>query len=116
MIYLASTESARHVIFGLLLRRAGENPGRGTTLDQFSEVEEGGIVGNPRGLLHVVCHNDNGEIFFQIQNQFLDPSCRNWVKSRGGLVHENDVRLDGDCPGDAEPLLLAAREAQATGV
>ncbi len=35
------------------------------------------------------------------------------VERRAGLVHQEHVGLDGDGPGDAEPLLLAAGQARA---
>jgi hypothetical protein len=35
------------------------------------------------------------------------------VQRRGGLVHQDHVRLDGDGAGDAQPLRLPARQAQA---
>ena len=35
------------------------------------------------------------------------------VERRAGLVHQQHLGLDGDRPGDAQPLLLAAGEAGA---
>ena len=35
------------------------------------------------------------------------------VQRRAGLVHQQHLGLDGDGAGDAQPLLLAAGEAQA---
>ncbi len=32
------------------------------------------------------------------------------IQGAGRLVHQDNLRFDGDGPGDAEPLLLAARE------
>ena len=32
------------------------------------------------------------------------------VEGGAGLVHEDDLGLGGDGPGDAQPLLLAARQ------
>ena len=37
---------------------------------------------------------------------------RDRVEGRGGLVEQQHVRFDRDRPGDAEPLLLAAGEAE----
>ena len=34
------------------------------------------------------------------------------IERGGGLVHEDHVRLDGERARDAQPLLLAARQAQ----
>ena len=35
------------------------------------------------------------------------------VERRGGLVHQDHVRLDGDRPRDAQPLRLPAGQGQA---
>src|SRR5205807_2860642 len=40
------------------------------------------------------------------------PRGRDRIERRARLVHQQDVRLDGDGPGDAEALLLAARETE----
>ena len=47
-------------------------------------------------------------------HQILDPRRRDRVERRSRLVHQDHVRLDGETASDAEPLLLAAREAERT--
>ena len=48
----------------------------------------------------------------QLDHQVLDFPGRDRVEGRAGLVHQDHVGLDGDAAGDAEPLLLAAGEAE----
>ena len=61
-----STEPSAHIILRALLRRVGENLRGRAVLHQFAHVKERRLVGDARGLLHVVRHNDDGEILFQI--------------------------------------------------
>src|SRR4030095_7035079 len=49
----------------------------------------------------------------KLLEQFLDLGVRDRVQRRAGLVHQNDFRIDGDGAGDAQPLLLAARQSGA---
>ena len=50
---------------------------------------------------------------FQLENQVLDLGSGDGIEGRGGLVHQQDFRVDGQGAGDAEALLLAAGEAGA---
>ena len=77
------------------------------------EGEEGGDVGDAGGLLHVVGDDDDGVVPLQLGDQVLDDHRRYRVQRRAGLVHEQDLRLDGEAAGDAQPLLLAAGQAGA---
>src|ERR1700721_999841 len=67
-----STEAAGDVIFGQLLLRIGENQIRRADLDQIALMEIGGTLRNPRRLLHIVGHDDNGVIRAQLVDQILD--------------------------------------------
>ena len=51
-------------------------------------------------------------LFFSVVHQVLDPRGRDRVERGGRLVHQQHLGLDGERAGDAEPLLLAAREAE----
>ena len=44
----------------------------------------------------------------EVLHQVLDAGRRDRVEGRARLVHQDDLRLDGDRAGDAQPLLLAA--------
>src|SRR5665648_547789 len=115
-------EAAGDVVFGPLVFGPGENQPRFTMLHQDSPaagsllvhlgVEEGGALRNPRGLLHVVGDDDDGVLLLQLLHQILDAHRGDGIERRGGLVHQDDVGLDGDGAGYAEPLLLAAGEVQ----
>jgi hypothetical protein len=48
----------------------------------------------------------------KLEHELLDLTGRDGVESRAGLVHQQDVGLGGNRPGDAQPLLLAARQRQ----
>ncbi len=56
--------------------------------------------------------DEDGVVPLQRLDEVLDLSGGNGVQGRARLVHEDDLRLHGDGPGDAEALLLAAGEAQ----
>ena len=74
--------------------------------------EEGGRVGHPHGLLHVVGDQRDGVFLLEFDHQFLDPPGRDRVQRRAGLVHQQHVRFGGDGASDAQPLLLAAGQGQ----
>ena len=63
-----------------------------------------------RGLEHVVGDQDDGDIGGQVGDELLDLGRGDGVERRARLVHEQHLGLHRQGPGDAEPLLLAARE------
>ena len=89
-----------------------QGPDRGAGVAAI-EAEEGGLIGDPRGLLHVVGDDHDREPPFEAVDQVLDRRGRDRVERRCRLVEEQDVGFDRDRAGDAEPLLLAAGEARA---
>jgi len=98
----------------LLLRWIREQLLRSTELDQLAKVHECRLIRHPRGLLHVVRHDDDRQLFLQGKQQFFDDSGGDRVKRGTGLIHQKDVRLDGKRPRDAEPLLLTAGQTKRT--
>ena len=68
---------------------------------------------DPRGLLHVVGDDDDGVLLLEFADEILDGEGGDRVQRRAGLVHQQHVGLDGDRPGDAQPLLLTAGQARA---
>jgi|GEM_PF-4497968 len=74
------TKLAGNVILSGFLLRCGEDKIGVTKFDQFSQIHIGRIVGNPRGLLHIVGDNDDGVIFFQFEDQVFDMCSRDWVE------------------------------------
>jgi hypothetical protein len=55
--------------------------------------------------------DDDGEAGAEVEDEFLDFGGGDGVEGGAGLIHEEDLWLDGDGAGDAEALLLAAGEA-----
>ena len=70
----------RYVVFGLLFPRHGENLVGRVVFDQLTGVKEGRVVGDARGLLHVVPHDDDGELLLQVENRVLDAARRDGVE------------------------------------
>ena len=52
-------------------------------------------------------------LLLQLDHQLLDRQRRDRVERRARLVHQQHVGLDRDRAGDAQPLLLTARQARA---
>ena len=106
---------------GLVKRRSvGLNsarmPVRCPSSDALVEHEAGGHVADAPGLLHVVGDDDDRVVVLEVVHQVFDPGGRDRVERRAGLVHQDDLGLDGQGPGDAEPLLLAAGELESRAV
>jgi hypothetical protein len=85
-------------------------------LDQLAQEEEGGVVGDARGLLHVVSDDHDRVSAAQLGDELFDPRRRDGVERRAGLVHQDDLGLDGQATRDAEALLLAPGEARSGAV
>ena len=81
-------------------------------LDELAVKEEARAVRHAPRLLHVVRDDDDSIALLELVEEGLDLGRGDRVEGARRLVHEEDVGLDGEDPGDAEPLLLAAREAQ----
>ena len=90
--------------------RVGEDAVRGANLDQGTLVEVGRAPGDAGRLLHVVGDDDNGVLFLEPGDEILHRGRGNGIQGRTGFVHQDHLGLEGDGPGDAEPLLLAAGE------
>ena len=84
-----------------------------TRLTDCLQVEEGGVVGDTGGLLHVMRHDHDGVVVLQLVDQILDSQRRNRVKSRARLIHQQHLRVYGHGAGDAQTLLLTAGKADA---
>jgi hypothetical protein len=76
-------------------------------------AEEGGDVGDPLRLVHVVGHDCDRVVLLQLQHELLDPSSRDGVEGGAGLVHQEHGGLGRDGTGDAQALLLASGQGQA---
>ena len=66
------TKPACDVVFCLLVAGPREYGVRPVSLNEAAHIEERGEVGNTGGLLHVVRHDDDGEIPAQLAYTLLD--------------------------------------------
>ena len=81
-------------------------------LDELAVEHERGAVGDARGLLHVVGDDHDRHALLELVDQLLDLQRRDRVERRAGLVHQDHLGFDRERARDAQPLLLAAREAR----
>ena len=72
-------------------------------------MEEGGALGDARGLLHVVRDDDDGVATAQFVDQLLDARGGDGIERAARFVHQDDFGFHRDGAGDAQPLLLAPR-------
>ena len=56
--------------------------------------------------------DDDREILLQLQGEVLDLRGGNRVQCGGRLIHEEDIRLDRECTGDTETLLLSTGQTE----
>src|SRR5579883_2411258 len=107
----ALAEPAGNVVFRAAVARPCEDLQRRPGLYQLPREHERGDVGGPGCLLHVVRHDDDRERLPQRTRELLDLQGRDRVERGRGFIHQQHFRLDGEGPGDAEPLLLAPGQA-----
>src|SRR5689334_8463597 len=107
----ALPEPTGDVVFRSLVAGGREHLLGDPELDELAEQEEAGPLGDPRGLLHVVGDDRDGQLLLEVVDQLLDLGGGDGVERGARLVHEEDLGIDREGPRDAEPLLLAAREA-----
>src|SRR5271155_5812938 len=88
-----------------------EHVGGRTELDKVSLVEEGHAGANPRRLLHVVRDQDHGIVVLELDDELFDLGGGTGVQGRSWLVQQEDLRPNGESPGDAQSLLLTTRKA-----
>ena len=60
------TESAGNIVFRFLLLRVSKDLSRRANLYNTPLVKEGSLVGDTRGLLHVVGNNHDGDTLFKL--------------------------------------------------
>ena len=70
------------------------------------------VVGDPVGLLEVVGDDHDRDLLAQLHDQVLDHLRRLRIERRARLVEQQHLGIGGERPGDAQSLLLAAREPQ----
>src|SRR5687767_2737560 len=107
-----SSESPGYVGLGTLLPGTGEQLLRWTGFDQPPEVEEGGVVGEAPGLLQVVRHDDDGELFLELVQKLLDALRGNRIQRARRLVEQQQLGIVGEGPRNTQALLLPTRQRQ----
>src|SRR4051812_29523959 len=93
-ICLSSAVAAGDVVAGALDPGVGEDLRRLPELDESAEVEEGGLLRDPRGLLHVMGDDDDGVSPVKLVDQFLDLGGGDRVEGGGRLVEQDDLGTD----------------------
>src|SRR3974390_3148613 len=116
ILYSPLAEPAGNVVLRASIARRGEDLVGVVELDQLTQIHEGGLVGDARGLLHVVGDDGDSVVLRQFLDQFLDLGSRDRVERRARLVEQDPLGAHRHGTGDAQPLLLAAGQAQARGV
>src|SRR6476661_8085158 len=106
---LRSAIAARDVILSAPFARIGEDLGRLAIFDELAEVEERRPLRHARGLLHVVRDDRDRVAATQFVDQLLNLRRGDRVEGRAGLVHQDHFGVDGNCPSNAQSLLLATR-------
>src|SRR5713226_868992 len=115
-MFLSSAEAAGDVVLGAAIARRRENLVGLVEFDQLAKIHERGLVRDTRGLLHVMGDDGDSVVLRQLLDQFLDLGGRNRIERRAGLVEQDHLGPHRHGAGDAEPLLLAAGQAQAGGI
>ena len=110
---LSLSEGSGDIGEGLRVVRGVEELQSGPEFNEPAEVHEGGVVRATGGLRHAVGHDDNGVLFFQLMEEFLDFEGGDGIQRGTRLIHEQDVGLAGNGTGDAQALLLPSRQAGA---
>src|SRR4051812_25299707 len=75
-------------------------------------VEEDAVVTHLEDAVELVGdqHHGGPEASAELEDQIVEAAGADGVQSRRGLVQEEDLRIEGDGPGDPRPLLHPARE------
>src|SRR5258706_311332 len=111
-----SAKAPGDVIFGFALLWPREDLRGFAFFNDTPCKEKDGAVRDPPCLLHIVCHDDNRIVALEGCHELFDLQRGDRVQRRGWLVHQQNLRLGGEGPPDAEALLLAARKARCQGL
>ena len=70
---MRSTEPAADVFLGLFLNGVGKDFLGLAKLNEAAQIKERSMIGAPSSLLHVMGHDHDGELFFQLKNPSPHP-------------------------------------------
>src|SRR6266404_1911213 len=107
----ALPEPTGDVVFRPLVAGGREHLLGDPELYQLAEQEEARPLRDARGLLRVVGDDRDRQLLLEIVDQLFDLGGGDGDERRARLVHQEDLRIHREGAGDAEALLLAAREA-----
>src|SRR4051794_16576585 len=107
-----SAEAARNVILRAPIARGREHAACRIHLNELAQIHEGGEVGYSCCLLHVVGDDDDRVVVGEFVDQLFDLGGGYRVEGRAGLVEQDHLGPNRHRAGDAEPLLLPARQAE----
>src|SRR5690349_5892256 len=105
-------ESPGDIVFRALIAWRNEELVALAILHTIAMEQEGRGIAYPRGLLDAMRDNDDRIVLLEIDQHILDLACGDWIKRRSWRVEQQDLWLQRQRSGDAQPLLLAAREVQ----
>src|SRR5690606_6201146 len=88
-LFFASTKSSCNIVLCLFHFWVGKYFFGFTVLDQLAHIEECGPVADPPCLLHVVRHDDDGIVVFQLVDQLFYFSSRNRIQGRCRFIHQD---------------------------
>ena len=88
----------------------GQHLFRRRHLDDVAVVHEDNDVGQIQSLRHVVGDEDEGlvQLLLEALHLLLQGAAGHGVQGAEGLIHQDDRRGGGQCPEDADALLLSA--------
>lgn len=69
------------------------------------------VVTDAPCLGEVMGNDDEGIAATQAHDEIFDHAGGKGIQRTAGFVHQQDFELQGQCPSDAEPLLLSPRQA-----
>src|SRR6516165_8739788 len=115
VIFASSAEPAGDVILRAPVARRSENPARRVELHEIAEIHESREVGHTSRLLHIVRHDRDRVVDLELVDQFFDLGGGDRIERRARFVEQDNLGLDRYRACDAQPLLLAAGEAQSIG-
>src|SRR5262249_11521825 len=105
-----SSEPAGDVVLSLFDAWSGEEPLGRAGFDGPPLVEEGGPFGDAGRLLHIMRHDNDSVLVFELEKQILDGGGGTGVEGAGRLVEQQDFGVGGQGAGNAEALGLPTGE------
>src|SRR5262245_24021459 len=110
-----SAEATGDIVLRAPVARRREHLARGIELGQLAQIHERREIRDAGGLLHIMRDDHDRIVRLELVDQLLDLGGRDRIERRARLVEQDHLGLHRNRARDAEPLLLAARQAQTIG-